>query len=299
MRTLRIGILLLAALLSGAAAHDEHLHTDADVAAGVEFAPQTGRQVPAGLEFDGSADAAELDTLLARAPSILTFAWFDCTNLCGLILNNLADSSAALGKDLDYQVIVVSMDETAAQEQAKAEKADLARRYPQAGIDERWYFLTANIRDSHSPNKRDSHSIDGRDSHSGNGGDTHSLAEAVGYHFLWDERKGQFAHPAGIIALDTGGRVRGFRSGINYRAADLRQLIAFAAGDQRAETTPAHPLLLLCYDYDPASGRYSLAIMKLLRLAAALCVLLLGVVLWRWKRREKMEEVERMERGEE
>ena len=41
-----------------------------------------------------------------------------------------------------------------------------------------------------------------------------------------------------------------------------------AAAGESGRAAP--PLLLLCYDYDASTGRYSLAIMKVLRLASAI-----------------------------
>jgi protein SCO1/2 len=46
-------------------------------------------------------------------------------------------------------------------------------------------------------------------------------------------------------------------------------------------------VLLLCYDYNPVTGRYTLAIMKLLRLAAAITVVTTAGVLFLAFRSEK------------
>jgi protein SCO1/2 len=47
----------------------------------------------------------------------------------------------------------------------------------------------------------------------------------------------------------------------------------------------ALPVLLFCFHYDPATGRYTLAIMKLLRLAAAITVVVVGGTLFlSWRR---------------
>ena len=40
------------------------------------------------------------------------------------------------------------------------------------------------------------------------------------------------------------------------------------------------PVLLLCFHFDPLTGRYSLAIMRLVRLAAVLFVLTVSGMLW-------------------
>lgn len=239
--------------------------TDADVADAVDFAPPLDAVVP-DLIFSGSGSAGEspvaLQQLLARRPTLLTFAWFECANLCGLTLNALADSSARLPADAlqDFQIVVVSLDAAAGPEQARQQQHDLARRYPDAGIERRWHFLTG-----------DAEVIE-------------DLADAIGYHFLYDQRKEQFAHPAGIVALSRDARIVDYRAGVNYRASDIAGLLRAASGGTPSTSRP-NPVLLLCYDYDPNSGRYSLAIMKVLRLTAVTALLVIAAAMLYWQRR--------------
>ena len=239
--------------------------TDADVADAVDFAPPLDTVVP-DLIFSGSGTAGEspvaLQQLLARRPTLLTFAWFECANLCGLTLNALADSSARLPADAlqDFQIVVVSLDGAAGPDQARQQQRELARRYPDAGIARRWHFLT---------------------------GDTEvikELANAVGYRFLYDQRKEQFAHPAGIVALSRDGRIVDYQAGVNYRARNIENLLQVARGGTPSAPDP-NPILLLCYDYDPNSGRYSLAIMKVLRLTAVISLLVIAGAMLYWQRK--------------
>lgn len=249
------------AVLHGATAGaDVPIHTDADVAAQVSFNPIPGTAVPLGLQFISTRGTVEIGEILQQDISLLTFAWFECPNLCGLALNALADGSSRLQArtDTKFQVIVVSLDSAENQADATRKQQNLAERYPQADVLNQWQFLT------------------------GSAEAIAALADAVGFQFIYDQRKAQFAHPSGVIALDTQGHVRNFISGINYQTSDLERLL-----DLRPPSNPtvasANPLLLLCYDYDPSSGRYSLAIMKLLRLVSFLCLLIFAGVLWRWR----------------
>jgi protein SCO1 len=54
------------------------------------------------------------------------------------------------------------------------------------------------------------------------------------------------------------------------------------AGQGAVGTSPS-PLLLLCYHFDPLTGRYSLAILDILR--AAIAVFFLGAAFWAWRLR--------------
>ncbi|MBE7200308.1 MAG: SCO family protein, partial [Parafilimonas terrae] len=93
----------------------------------------------------------------------------------------------------------------------------------------------------------------------------------------YDVQLKQFLHPAGIVALTAEGLVSRYVLGVGYRAGDVRAAIATASTGGIAKA--ALPILLLCFHYDEATGRYSLAIMKVLRLAGALTILVMGTVL--------------------
>jgi protein SCO1 len=49
----------------------------------------------------------------------------------------------------------------------------------------------------------------------------------------------------------------------------------------------ALPVLLLCFHFDPTTGRYTLAVLKLLKLGAGLTVLVIGGTLFLAFRRER------------
>ena len=234
---------------------------DAEVARQVSFEPEPGARVPAALEFTAPGGAVSLGELVAGKPTLLTFAWFDCPNLCGLVLNSLADTLARLepAEREAWQVIVVSMDPAADPAVLTAAAGSLGGRYPDAGVREHWHFLT------------------------GSGEAIARLAAATGFGFVYDEKKQQFAHPAGIVALDREGAVRGAVAGVNFGAEELRGL---RTASREAARASLNPVLLLCYDYDPASGRYSLAIMRLLRVAGLLFIAAGAWFYWRWYRRQ-------------
>jgi protein SCO1/2 len=52
--------------------------------------------------------------------------------------------------------------------------------------------------------------------------------------------------------------------------------------------TAAAPILLICFHFDPTTGRYSLEILKVLRLAGALTVLTIAGMVFLLCRRERV-----------
>ena len=146
----------------------------------------------------------------------------------------------------DLAVLAVSIDSGETPAQAAAAKRDEAAR---AATDPSgWHFLT---------------------------GQSAEVAQSVGFPSRHDDRTAQYLHPAGLVVLTPGGVVSSYLLGVGYTGAQLREAVARAAA---AGVAPAPaPLLLLCFHYDPSTGRYSLDVMRAVQAAGALTVLVLGV----------------------
>lgn len=105
-----------------------------------------------------------------------------------------------------------------------------------------------------------------------------AIADAAGFRSRPNPERNDFIHPAGVIFVTAGGRVSSYLLGAGFEAAEVRAAVARAGSGVIARE--ASPVLLLCFDYDASTGRYTPAIMKLLRLAAAVTVAALaGLIL--------------------
>ena len=111
----------------------------------------------------------------------------------------------------------------------------------------------------------------------GDGPAVAAVATAVGFRSRYDVHLKQFLHPAGLVVLTPEGRVSGYVLGAGYHAGDLRTAVTVASTGGIAKA--ALPLLLLCFHFDAATGRYSLAVMKVLRLAGIITIAVMGSVL--------------------
>jgi protein SCO1/2 len=219
----------------------------------VGFDQNLGAQVPLDLSFrDEAGQEVRLGDFLGSKPVILLFAYFECPMLCTLVLNDLTESLQALSYDIgdQFEVITVSMDPRETPALAAAKKAAHLQAYGRPGAADGWHFLT------------------------GAEAKIQTLADVVGFRYAYDERIGQYAHPTGIMILTPQGEVSRYFLGIDYPANDVR--LGLVEASARKIATPVDQFYLLCYAYDPATGRYSLAITKVLRLAGALTVLALG-----------------------
>jgi protein SCO1/2 len=218
----------------------------------VAFEQHLGAQLPLDLVFrDESGAAVRLGSLLAERPVLLQLAYYQCPMLCPLVLNGLTSSLKPLrfdvGKDFDVVVVSIAPDETAAQ--AAEKRREAIGRYARPGTDAGWHFLTG------SPEA------------------IRRLTEAVGFRYAFDEATRQYAHAAGVVLLTPGGRISRYFFGAEFSPRDLR--LGLIESAQQKIGTLTDQLLLFCFHYDPANGRYTATALNAVRLAGVLTVLAL------------------------
>jgi protein SCO1/2 len=249
MRLLLLGLMLLTAPLAYAAnsPFDWRQHPGAPLPLDVQVRNEAGQTI-------------SLRSLFHGVPVILDLGYFTCPSLCGIVRSSLFDSlgTSGLRPGRDFELVSLSIDAQETPDDAKGAKSrDLAAWKETSDF----HYLTASQA-----------TID-------------AVTSAVGFHADFDQRYRQFIHPTGVVVLTGKGTVSSYLLGIGYPAGDLRAALirARSGGIARA----ALPILLLCFHYDAATGRYTLVIMKLLRLMGVLTILtLIGlfVVLNRYRR---------------
>ena len=231
---------------------------------GIAYEQRPGAQIPIQDIFrDDTGRIVRLDDLFEGKPLVLALGYFRCPNLCSVVRADLFEALSASGMmaGRDYALVALSIDPSETSADAAAAKAEDLERYPAPGAARGWHFLTGTFNA------------------------VQAVANAVGFHERFDPELKQFAHPVGIVFATPAGLVSSYLLGVGYQAADVRLGVTRAAGGGIAAV--ASPVLLLCYDYNPATGRYTLAIMKLLRLASAITAAALAGALFLALRREK------------
>jgi protein SCO1/2 len=108
----------------------------------------------------------------------------------------------------------------------------------------------------------------------------------VGFGYTYDEKEKQYAHSAGLFVLTPGGQISRLLYGIEYKPRDLRLALMEAAEGKIG--TVVDRFLLFCYRYDPNSRSYSVYLFNVMRVAAAVTVLVMAMafgVVWLKHRR--------------
>jgi protein SCO1/2 len=210
-------------------------------------------QIPLDLVFrDETGNAVRLGQYFGQKPVILVLAYYDCPMLCTLVLNGLLHSLKELKFNVgqQFEVVTVSFDPTEKPPLAAAKKAIYVGIYGRPGAAAGWHFLTGD-----DPSIR-------------------QLTQAVGFHYNYDAQTKQYVHATGIIVLTPQGRLAKYFYGIQYPAGNLR--LGLIEASQGKIGSPVDELLLYCSQYDPATGKYSVVISHVLKLAALMTILSLG-----------------------
>ncbi len=230
----------------------------------VGFDQNLGTDVDLDLAFrDETGKAVKLGDYFGAKPVLLTLVYYRCPMLCTLELNGLARSLKPLSLDVgkEFEVVTVSIDPEETPALAAEKKAGYLRRYNRPGAEKGWHFLTG-----------DKPAIE-------------RLTRAAGFRYAYNPRTKLFAHAAGLVILTPKGRIARYFYGIDYSARDVQfGLLEASAGKVGS---PISRFLLLCYHYDPASGKYTLAIMSLVQVLGTATALALATFLLVMFRRDR------------
>lgn len=230
----------------------------------VGFDQRLGETVPLDLVFtDETGRQAELGTWFGDRPVLLALVYYDCPMLCPMILNGLTSALRPLKFDPgnEFEVLIVSFDHRETPEMAAESKTTFLDLYDRPGTESGWHFLT------------------------GDEASIAALAETVGFRFSYMSEVDQFAHAAGIVALTPQGQVARYYYGVEYSPKDVRLGLIEAADDKIGSVVDQ--VLLYCFHYDPTTGTYTAVAMNIVRVGAAITVVLVGLFLFIQLRRER------------
>ena len=245
---------------AGGAAPATPAHTVPTPLKNVGYDQHLGESLPMdALVRDETGREAPLRSFFGPRPVVFALAYFQCSMLCNVVLDDMAASLKIVpftpGKEFD--VIVVSFDPRDTAALAAAKKREVVKNYGKPETAAAWHFLTA-----------------GPDSIA-------AITRAAGFRYYWDKDTRQFAHAAGLLLLTPQGRISRYFYGVEFPAKDIRLGLVEASGERIGSVVDQ--VLLYCFHYNPVIGKYSAVIMNIVRLGGAITVigLLLLVVLLR------------------
>lgn len=232
----------------------------------VGYDQRLGQQLPLDLPFrDESGKSVRLGDFFGKRPVVLVLAYYECPMLCDLVLQGVVTTLKPLTFNAgeEFDVLVASIDPGETPAMAAEVERDILNRYGRAGREEGFHFLTG-------PQA----SIDG-------------LTRAVGFRYVYEKERDEYAHPAGMVILTPSGKVSRYLFGIDFPPKDVR--LGLIESTEERLGSVVDQVLLYCFHYDPAIGRYSVMTMNLVRLAAAATVIGLALLIVLLRRRESQQ----------
>ena len=151
----------------------------------------------------------------------------------------------------DFEVIVVSFDPEETPEMAPETEKPLMARYGRPGAEDGFHFLT------------------------GDEVAVSTIMDSIGFRYSYVAERDEWAHAAGIVTLAPDGTITRYHYGVEYAPRDVRLGLVEAADGTIGSAVDE--ILLYCLRYDPATGKYSVAILNIVRALGVLTVLAIAV----------------------
>ncbi len=246
--TPRLALLLVLLGLAGPA----HAALTENQLGAARTTPRIGAHLPSDLRFhDQAGRPVRLGQEVGGVPTVLLFADYTCTNLCGpgltLVAGALHDSGLRPGRD--YRLLVVGINPKDGPAQART-----MRDTRLAGLPAISHQITML---------------------SGSAAAIGAATASFGYRYVYDPATDQFAHDAATFVLAPDGKLTSVLPETAILPGDIRAAVRDAARGSRDDGFIAR-VVAQCYGFGAAHGLYGAAIRDGLRAGAALIVLALG-----------------------
>jgi protein SCO1/2 len=230
----------------------------------VGFEPPLNGQMPLDLGFrDEAGREVRLREYFGRKPVLLALVYYGCPMLCNQVEQGVVGSLKMLSFNAarDFEVVFVSFDPRETPDMAARKKETALSHYGRPETAAGWHFLTGS-----------KESID-------------AVSKAANFRYSFDANNGIFAHASGIMLLTPDGRISRYFYGVEYPSRDVRLGLVDASAGKIG--TPIDHLLLYCFEYDPATARYSATILRIVRLGGILTILAIVAGILIFRRRDR------------
>ncbi|OIO37513.1 MAG: hypothetical protein AUJ72_04380 [Candidatus Omnitrophica bacterium CG1_02_46_14] len=213
-----------------------------------------GQQLPLDIIFrDDEGRTVPIASYFKGKPVVITPVYYECPMLCSVTLTDLVNALKVvpLEPGKDFEILTFSINPAENTVLASKKKKNYVQVYHRAEAAAGWHFLTG-----------DESSIQ-------------KLTEALGFHYSYDEKSGQYAHASSVILASGNGILTHYFTGVGIDPKDLRLALVESAKGKIGSVLDQ--ILLMCYHYDPSTGKYGFVITGALKITGVLTVLILFV----------------------
>jgi protein SCO1/2 len=210
--------------------------------------------------LDESGNDVALGSYFGHRPVVMALVYFKCGMLCPQVLHGMGSALKQTGLHAgdDYEVVVASIDPSDTPADAAEAKQHFVMMLDDPAAANSVHFLT------------------------GQQTSITDLAQATGFHYVRvpgpDGKMDQFAHSSVIMIATADGRMSKYLSGVEYQPRDVRLALVEASNHKIGSFSDL--VLIYCCNYSPSQGRYTVAVLRVLGLAAMGSVLMLAAVIY-------------------
>lgn len=196
-------------------------------------------------------------------PILIAPVYYKCPRLCGLLLDGVYSllNEIPLKLSSDFSVLVVGFD--------PSEKVEDALTVMNK-------FNARLVGDAARSTDAIQYLVGGEREVSG-------LMQELGFKYMRDGA--DFAHSAAVMILTPTGEISQYFTGIMFSPWDVK--LSLVEASKGGIGTAVDHLLLYCFRFDPLQGKYTWAVVGLLRIGGALTLLGLGLVYYFFARKKR------------
>jgi protein SCO1/2 len=226
---------------------------------------ELGKQVDLSRQFTNVAGQTRSlrDFAVSGKPILIAPVYYKCPRLCGLLLDGVYNllNEIPLKLSTDFSVLVVGFDPQETPEDASKVMNK---------------FNAKLIGEPASGTSAIQYLVGGQEQVRGLMGD-------LGFKYMRDGE--DFAHSAALMILTPTGEISQYFTGIMFSPWDAK--LALVEASKGEIGTAIDHLMLYCFRFDPLQGKYTWAVVGLLRVGGALTLIGLGLVYFFFARRRR------------
>ncbi len=253
-------------VLVGGAASGQKPADIKEVREQVAFDQKLGAKIPLDLTFrdESGAEVQLAKYFNGNKPVLLTPVYYGCPMLCTQVLNSLvrAVRPLSLAPGQDFEILTYTINPTEEPALAVEKREKYLSLLGREGAENGWHWVSPMPLPAGDP------VLAANGEPTGPGTDAiHALSNAVGFRYYFDRETGEYAHEPGFVVLTPDGRISKYFFGIDYSALDLR--LALVEASEGKVGTVVDRILMMCFHYDPKTGKYGFALTNSLRITGA------------------------------
>jgi len=223
---------------------------------GIDQKVGLGQQLPMDAQFaDESGKKISFGQVFAGRPVLFLPIFYTCRSFCDVQLHELLETlvkmKASYPVGQKFDVVLFSIHPKETPDLARAKKVELLQVYDLKSSVHSWHCLT------------------------GDWANIHKITDTLGYRYDYNPDTDILNHPAGSMVLTPDGHVSSYIYGVEFNTKLLQEKLNLAALDKIGQ--PERDIVLFgCVRVNPATGRRTLMVERVLIAAGILTVIVMA-----------------------